>query len=347
MSTPLELGSADPSVLAAATDGWGARLRRGARHHLARRLLGALVTLVGVSILVFIVLHVVPGNQITASLGTETGVLTPAQRSALEHYYGVDRSLPAQYLSWLWSILNGNLGYSLTSGQSVASLTASALPVTLELAVLATLFGSITGVVFGLLAASRPNSVRDTVSQGVGLFGLAVPSFVLATAIVTVLADKLHYFPNGGDYRTPLENPWTNFQQMVFPALVLGIGVAAPVMRTTRSAVLEVSSKDFVRSARGKGLSPARVLVRHVLHNAAIPIVTITGIQFGYLLGGAVIVEQIFALPGLGRQVLTAIQQREYATVQSTVLVIAAAFVLVNLLTDLLYRRLDPRVRAS
>lgn len=346
MSTSPDLGSADPAVLAAA-EGWGGRLRRGARHRLARRFAGALLTLVGVSVLVFVVLHVIPGNQITASLGTETGILTPEQLKALEHYYGIDRSLPAQYFSWLGSILTGNLGYSLTSGQSVASLTASALPVTLELAVLATLIGSVGGILFGLLAASKPNSIRDTISQGVGLSGLAVPSFVLATTIVTVFADRLHYFPNGAEYRTPLEDPWLNLQQMIFPALVLGFGVAAPVMRTTRSAVLEIASRDFVRTARGKGLSPRRIAVRHVLHNALIPIVTITGIQFGYLLGGAVIVEQIFALPGLGRQVLTAILQREYATVQSTVLVIATAFVLVNLLTDLLYSRIDPRVRAT
>jgi peptide/nickel transport system permease protein len=306
-----------------------------------------LLTLLGVSVIVFIVLHVIPGNQITASLGTETGVLTPEQLKALEHYYGIDRSLPAQYLSWIGSVLTGNLGYSLTSGQSVASLTAAALPVTLELAVFSTVIGSVVGVLFGLLAASRPNSLRDTVSQGVGLSGLAIPSFVLATTIVTVLADRLHYFPNGAEYKTPLEDPWMNLQQMIFPALVLGFGVAAPVMRTTRSAILEVTSRDFVRTARGKGLSRRRIVVRHILHNALIPIVTITGIQFGYLLGGAVIVEQIFALPGLGRQVLTAILQREYATVQSTVLVIATAFVLVNLVTDLLYRWIDPRVRAS
>jgi peptide/nickel transport system permease protein len=344
VSTELEFRSPEPAV-AAAPVGVADRLRRGVRHPLVGRLVGAVLTLVGVSILVFVVLRIVPGNQITASFGTESGVLTPSQRHALEHYYGIDRSPLAQYFSWLGSILSGNLGYSLTSGQSVASLTASALPVTVELAVLATIAGSLGGVLVGLVAASRPNSVRDTVSQGIGLFALAVPGFVLATTIVTVFADKLHYFPNGADYETPLEDPWMNLQQMMFPALVLGIAVAAPVMRTTRSAVLEVSSRDFVRTARGKGIAPHRVVLRHVLRNALIPIVTISGIQFGYLLGGAVIVEQIFALPGVGRQVLTAILQREYATVQSTVLVIAAAFVLVNLLTDLLYRWIDPRVR--
>ncbi len=321
------------------------RLGRLYRHRLLRRLVGSLLTLVGVSILVFIVLRVVPGNEISAQFGTETGVLSHAQKVALEHYYGIDQPLWQQYYSWISSVLQGNLGISLSTGAAVSSMTASALPVTVELALLATIIGSVAGVLLGVAAASRPNGIRDTTGQSIGLLGLSVPSFVLATAIVTIVATKFNYFPNGGDYRKPWQDPWTNFQQMIFPAAVLGFGLAAPVMRTTRSAVIEVSSRDFVRTARGKGLHPRRIAIRHVLHNALIPIVTIVGIQFGYLLGGAVIVEQIFALPGLGRQVLNAIGEREYAVVQSTVLVIAAAFVLVNFLTDMLYQRIDPRVR--
>lgn len=321
------------------------RFGRLARHRLLRRLAGSLLTLVGVSILVFVVLRVVPGNEIDAQFGTESGVLDHAQKIALEHYYGIDQPLWEQYFSWIGSVLQGNLGISLSTGASVSSMTASALPVTVELALLATILGSVAGVLLGVLAASRPNGLRDTTGQSIGLLGLSVPSFVLATALVTIVADRFNYFPNGGDYAAPWHDPWTNVQQMVFPAAVLGFGLAAPVMRTTRSAVIEVSSRDFVRTARGKGLDPRRIALRHVLHNALIPIVTIVGIQFGYLLGGAVIVEQIFALPGLGRQVLSAIGGREYAVVQSTVLVIATAFVLVNFLTDLLYGRIDPRVR--
>jgi peptide/nickel transport system permease protein len=321
------------------------RLPRLLRHRLVLRLAWSVLTLVGVSILVFIVLRVVPGNQIDAAFGTEAGALTSAQRHALEHYYGIDRSLWAQYFSWMGSVLSGNLGLALNTHVSVTSMTGHALPVTLELAVLSTFLGTLAGILLGVLAASRPNSVRDTVGQGVGLLGLSVPSFVLGTAIVTIVASRFNYFPNGGDYRAPWQDLSKNLQQMLFPALVLGFAVLAPVMRTTRSAMIEVASRDFVRTARGKGLSPARVLARHVLGNALIPIVTMVGIQFGYLLGGAVIVEQIFALPGVGRQVYQAIQDREYAVVQSTVLVIATAFVIVNFLTDLLYRRIDPRVR--
>lgn len=321
------------------------RVPRFLRHWLAARLAWSIVTLLGVSILVFVILRVVPGNQIDAAFGTEAGTLTPAQHAALAHYYGIDRSLWSQYFSWIGSVLTGNLGLALNTHLSVSSMTGHALPVTVELAVLSTFFGTIAGVALGLLAASRPNGVRDTVGQSIGLLALSVPGFVLGTAIVTIVAAKFNYFPNGGEYRTPWQSLSQNVQQMLFPALVLGIAVAAPVMRTTRSAMIEIASRDFVRTAYGKGLSPARVLLRHVLGNASIPIVTMVGIQFGYLLGGAVIVEQIFALPGIGRQVYQAIQDREYAVVQSTVLVIAAAFVLVNLLTDLVYRWIDPRVR--
>ena len=314
---------------------------------MARRLAGALLTLVGVSLLVFFVLRVIPGNQITASLGTESGVLTAEQLASLRSYYGLNQPLPLQYLDWLANVCTGNLGLSLRSGQSVSAMTAASLPVTLELAVLATGFGFVLGVALGMLSASKPNSARDALGQGVGLLALAIPSFVFASALVSYIAAKFAYFPNALPYATPWEDPLLNIQQQMFPALVLGFGVAAPVMRTTRSAIIEVSSLDFVRTARGKGVSPRQVAFRHVLRNAMIPIVTATGIQFGYLLGGAVIVEQIFALPGIGRQVLNGILQREYAVVQSSVLIIAVAFVVVNLLVDVLYRRIDPRVRAE
>ncbi len=321
------------------------RMPRFYRNWLVARIGWSVVTLFGVSILVFVVLRVIPGNQIEAAFGTEAGALTPAQHTALAHYYGMDRSPLSQYFSWMGSDLTGNLGVAHNTHQTVWSMTKSSLPVTLELAVLSTLLGTVIGVLLGLLAASRPNAVRDTVGQSFGLLALSIPSFVLGTAIVTIVASKLNYFPNGGEYRAPWEDLGENLQQMLFPSIVLGIAVAAPVMRTTRSAMIEISSRDFVRTAQGKGLSPTRVLFRHVLGNALIPIVTIVGLQFGYLLGGALIVEQIFALPGLGRQVYQGILDREYAVVQSTVLIIATAFVLVNLLTDLLYRRIDPRVR--
>jgi peptide/nickel transport system permease protein len=313
--------------------------------YVLRRLAGSLSTLFGVAVLVFFVLRLLPGDEITASLGTEAGALTPAQREALEEYYGLDRPIVVQFFTWLGNVLTGNLGVSRSSGASVSSLIAEALPVTLELAVLSIVIGILLGVSIGVFAASRPGSPLDAVGQGFGLLGLATPEFVTASALVAVLAAWFSYFPSAGDYVGFFEFPLQNLQQQFFPALVLGISLAATIMRTTRSAYLEAAGQDFVRTAKGKGLSSSRVRWRHVLHNALIPIVTIAGILFGYLLGGTVIVEQIFGLPGLGQLVLTGIFQREYAIVQSTVLIVAAAFVLVNLIVDLLYAMIDPRVR--
>jgi len=317
------------------------------RHTLVRRLLTAVATLFGVAVVVFVMLRAIPGSQITANLGIESAALTPAQKASLEAYYGIDRPLVIQFFSWIGGLFTGNLGWSSRAHMSVATLTAQALPVTLELALLTIVLSLVIGVPLGMLSASKPNSARDAAGQVVGLAGLSIPAFLLATALLSALSAWLHWNPNGAGYVTPGKDLALNLQQMVLPALTLAFGIAAPIMRTTRSAVLEIRSEDFVRTARAKGVPPRRLQVRHVLRNALVPIVTMTGLQFGYLLGGAVVVEQVFSLPGIGRQVLLGIQQKEYATVQSTVLVIALAFVVVNLLTDALYRLIDPRVRAA
>jgi peptide/nickel transport system permease protein len=312
-----------------------------------RRIAAAALTLFGVAVFVFIMLRAIPGSQITAGLGTEAAALTPAQKLSLEQYYGLDQPLFVQFFSWLGNLFTGNLGFSSRAQQSVLALTVDSLPVTLELAVLSIVLAVLIGIPLGMLSASRPNSTRDAFGQVVGLAGLSIPAFLLGTTLLSVLASSFGYNPNGQTFATLLTNPLLNLQQMLLPALVLGFGIAAPIMRTTRTAVLEVRSNDFIRTARAKGVPPRRLQLRHVLGNALVPIVTMTGLQFGYLLGGAVVVEQIFSVPGIGRQVLLGIQQKEYATVQSTVLVIALAFVIVNLMTDLTYRLIDPRVRAS
>lgn len=309
------------------------------------RLLSVLTTLFGISLFVFLVLRVIPGDTITSSLGIETGALTPEQIDSLRQYYGIDQPIVGQYLSWMSSFLQGDLGFSYSTGAPVLQLTKSALLVTMELALLGTVLGVFIGISIGMFSARKPGSFRDFAGQFFGLLALAVPGFVLSTTIVTVMANKFQYFPNGNEYMSPFEDLWMNLQQMLFPSLVLGIAVAAPVMRTTRSALLETVDKDFVRTAIGKGVSPKSVRLRHVLRNSLIPIVTMTGIQFGYLLGGAVIVEKIFALPGMGRQILDAINKREYATVQSSVMIFAILFVTINLVTDLVYRKVDPRIK--
>ena len=312
---------------------------------IAARLLSVFITLFGISVFIFIVLRVIPGDTITGSLGIETGVLTPEQIDDLKRYYGIDKPLILQYFSWITSFLSGDLGFAYSTGVSVLTLTASSLPVTIELALFGTISGVIMGIAIGMFSAKKPGSARDFFGQLFGLLALAIPGFVLSTAIVTIMANKFGYFPNGYEYMTPWEDLWMNLQQMLFPSIVLGIAVAAPVMRTTRSALLETVDKDFIRTAFGKGLKNRTVQFRHVLRNSLIPIVTMTGIQFGYLLGGAVIVEKIFALPGMGRQILDAINKREYATVQSSVMIFAILFVTINLVTDIIYRRIDPRIK--
>ncbi|WP_051266681.1 ABC transporter permease [Nakamurella lactea] len=308
---------------------------------------GALLTLFGVAVVVFLVLRVIPGDAITASMGIESGTLTEVQRASLEHYYGLDKPLVVQFFSWLGQVLTGNLGVSLISGQSAASLIGAALPITVELAVLAAVIGTAAGVLLGMFAASAPGRWRDGTAQTVALLGLAVPEFVLGAVVVAALASYFGYFPDTGTF-VPLTSSVTgNLSQMIYPALVLAVGFAANVMRTTRSAAVEVADADFVRTARGKGVPAGRIRSRHILRNASVPIVTITGIQFGYLLGGTVIIEQIFALPGLGRLLFTSIENRDYPLVQSSVLVVAVGFVVVNLLVDLLYRVIDPRTRAA
>jgi peptide/nickel transport system permease protein len=309
------------------------------------RIATVLTTLFGISIYVFIVLRVIPGDTITSSLGIETGVLTPEQIQSLREYYGIDKPLIGQYLSWITSFLSGDLGFSYSTGAPVWELTKPALLVTTQLALFGTILGVLMGVAVGMFSARKPGSARDFAGQFFGLLALAVPGFVLSTTIVTVMANRFQYFPNGYEYMTPVEDLSMNLQQMLFPSLVLGIAVAAPVMRTTRSALLETVDKDFVRTAYGKGVKRRVVRFRHILRNSLIPIVTMTGIQFGYLLGGAVIVEKIFALPGMGRQILDAINKREYATVQSSIMVFAILFVTINIITDWVYRKVDPRIK--
>jgi peptide/nickel transport system permease protein len=321
--------------------------RRVLQNSILRKAVEAVLTLVGVAIVVFIMLRALPGNQITASLGTEAAALTPSQLHALDRYYGLDKPLIVQFFSWIGNLVTGNLGFSAQAQQSVVKMTSQSLPVTVELAICAVIIGLVIGIPLGMVSASKPNSGRDAAGQTVGLAALSIPAFLLASVLLAVGARYLHFNPNGQSYATLFQNPGLNLQQMLFPALVLGFGLAAPVMRTARTALLEVRSMDYIRTARGKGAKAGRVQIVHVLRNALVPIVTMTGLQFGFLLGGAVVVEQIFAVPGIGRQVLTAINNKEYAVVQSSVLVIALVFVIVNFLTDLLYRVIDPRVRAS
>jgi peptide/nickel transport system permease protein len=313
---------------------------------IAARLAKAVITLVGVAVVVFIVLRLLPGNQITSSLGVNAGLLTKAQYADLEHYYGIGKPLPQQFGQWAGDLLHGNMGVSEQSGRSVTSLIGAALPVTLELAIAAMLIGLVIGVGAGAVAAAAPGRLADRGARLVALAGLGVPSFIIGSGLVAFLASVFHYFPSSEGFASLVSDPWLNIQQIFWPALTLGLGIGAAILRTTRGAMLDVARRDYVRAARGRGLSPRLVTVKHVLRNALIPIVTMSGIQFGYLLGGTVVVEQIFVLPGLGRLLLMSVTESDYAVAEGVTLVFALGFIVVNLLTDLLYAVVDPRLRS-
>jgi peptide/nickel transport system permease protein len=313
---------------------------------MAGRVGKAVLTLIGVAIVVFVVLRLLPGNQITASLGVNAGLLTKAQYADLARFYGIGKPLPQQFWQWASALLHGNMGVSDQSGRTVTSLIGAALPVTLELAIAAMIIGLVVGVGAGALAAAAPGRPADRAARVIALAGLGVPSFVIGSGLVAVLASVFHYFPSSEGFASLTSDPWLNIQQIFWPALTLGLGIGAAILRTTRGAMLDVAKQDFVRAARGRGLRPRLVIVKHVLRNAMIPILTMSGIQFGYLLGGTVIVEQIFVLPGLGRLLLTSVTEADYAVAQGVTLVFALGFILVNLLTDLLYAVVDPRLRS-
>ena len=311
-----------------------------------RRFGTMVLTLFGVSVIIFLVLRLMPGNALTSALGVSAGLLSHAQRVALDHYYGVGEPVVQQYSSWLHAVFTGNLGVSLSSRTSVASLVATALPVTFELAIAAMLLGLLIGVLFGVFGALHPGGVVDVLGQGVSVVGLGVPSFVIGTGVVTFFASIFHYFPSSETFAGLLSDPWLNIQQIFFPALALSLGIAAAIMRTTRTSMLEVMGQNYVRTARGKGLSRRTVIWKHLFLNAFIPVLTMSGIQLGYLLGGTVIVEQIFVLPGLGRLLVSSITDQDYPVVQSVTLIFAASFVAVNMLVDVLYAVVDPRIRS-
>jgi peptide/nickel transport system permease protein len=314
--------------------------------YLATRLIGAIPTLLGVSVLTFLFIRLIPGDAIAARLGTSTA-LTPDQLASLRAYFGLDQPLYQQYWTWLTSLLHGDFGYSIRTGRPVLVEITERLPATLELAAAATLIAVLIGLPLGLLSAMRSRSRIDVVARIGGLIGLSLPSFWLGTLIIVLFSLYLRWLPNTGGYVDFVRDPHGNLALIILPAVTLGVALAAATMRMTRSAMLDVLGADYVRTAWAKGLPRGLIIRRHVLKNGLIVVVTLLGIQVGQLLGGAVVVEEIFSIPGVGRMLLAAIVQRDYALVQGGVLVIAILFVLVNIFVDLLYGYLDPRIRLT
>lgn len=309
---------------------------------LVRRLLSTLAAAFALSALIFLLIRLVPGDAVTMWVGQE-GTMTPEVRATLRKMFGLTDPLPVQYLHWLTDVLRGDLGYSFRSRLPVTQLMGRSLPITMELAALAMLLSAAVALPLGIVSAVRRNTPMDVLARLLGLVGLSMPSFWLAVLLILASATYFHWLPSL-IYVSPWKDPIGNLGQMVMPVVSLGLPLMAVVMRMTRSTMLEVLSQDYVRTARAKGVAERDMLARHALKNAFIPIVTIMGIQLGRLLGGAVIVEQIFGMPGVGTALVSAIGERDYPMVQGTVLMMGLLFILVQFLVDLCYGYLDPRI---
>jgi peptide/nickel transport system permease protein len=310
--------------------------------YILERLLMLLPVMFGVSVLVFTMIRLVPGDIVDSMLGQE--VVTPEVRAQMRATFGLDRPLHVQYLYWIGGVLQGDFGVSLRNGQPITFLILSALPVTLELAVVTVILSCSIAVPLGVISALKRNSWTDLLVRVTGLVGLSFPSFWLATLFLLIASLVFHWLP-APIFVSPFQDLGGNLSQILMPTVALAAGLSAVTMRQTRSAVLEVLRRDYVRTARAKGLREQTVIVGHVLRNAQIPVITVVGLQVGFLLSGTVIIEQIYSIPGMGWLLLNGIYQRDYPKVQAVTLLLAVFFVLTNLIVDLIYVVVDPRIR--
>jgi peptide/nickel transport system permease protein len=297
------------------------------------RFMTSLVTLLGVVSLVFFLIHLIPGDPVEYILGDSA---RPADREALRAELGLDRPLPVQYADYLSGLIRFDLGNSLHSKQPVSALLLERLPATLKLSLFAFLLAILIALPLGVLAATRSGTFWDSGAMTLSLLGVSIPNFWLGPMLILLFSLWLGLTPVSG-----MDQPGS----VVLPAITLGVSLAAILARMVRSSLLEVLGEDCIRTARAKGVSEQRIVWQHALGNALLPVITLLGLQFGALLAGSVITEKVFSWPGIGLLLIDAIQQRDYPVVQGTVLLIAVCYLIVNRLTDLLYRVVDPRVR--
>ena len=310
---------------------------------IVRKLLFLLLTLCLLSALVFVLVRIIPGDVVNVLLGGEGGYF-PERIEAMRKEFGLDQPLSVQFFLWVKSFLTGNFGISLRSGKPVINDLLIRLPVTVELMVGAVVVALLLGIPLGVLAAIKRNTAVESFVQMVGLLGLSIPEFWWGTLLILGAAIYAPWIPTTG-YVPIFSDSIANLKAMFLPILTLGVISSAVIMRMTRSAMLEVLGAEYITVSRAKGLRKRDVLFRHALRNALIPVVTVAGVQAGQMLGGAIVIEQLYALPGVGRFVLDGVLGRDYPVIQIGVLAIALAFVLINSLTDILYAVIDPRVR--
>lgn len=297
-----------------------------------RRLVALIPTLFGVSVAVFLLLHLVPGDPARMVAGLDA---TEADLVLIRQDLGLDKSLPVQYLTWITNLFHGDMGKSTRSRNPVTYEIGLRMPATWQLTSVSIVLAVIIGLAAGITAATQRNSILDYASTVAALLGICTPSFWLGLMLMLVFAVQLHWLPTSG------RGDW---RHLVLPGITLGAGAAAIIARVTRSSLLEVLNQDYIRTATAKGLRARTVIYRHALKNGLIPVVTVIGLEFGYLLAGAVITETVFAYPGIGRLLVDSIGFRDFPVVQGILLVLSVQFVLVNLAVDLLYAWLDPRI---
>mgnify|MGYP001598530978 FL=1 len=314
------------------------------RTYLAKRLLLIVPTLLGVASLVFVIMRVIPGDVALLILGGDAGHIDRAQLAAMHQQLGLDQPWLVQYGTWLWGVLRFDFGTSLWTGQPVVEELLIRLPLSLELALLATLVSVLISIPLGMLAAVRQDTWVDYVVRVISIGGLAIPSFWVGILCILFLVIYFGWGPPL-EFTPPWVDPWANFQMMVWPVVTVGYRYAAVTTRMTRSTVLEVLREDYIRTAWAKGLAERVIVIRHALKNAMLPVITLIGTEFAFLIGGLVVTETVFTLNGVGRFVVDAVAHRDYPVVQALVFVIALGFVIVNLLIDLTYAWFDPRIR--
>jgi peptide/nickel transport system permease protein len=308
------------------------------------RVLYAIPALLGVTVIIFVALRIMPGDPVSIMFGTQATKIRPEDRAKIEADLGLSSPLMVQYITWLKDIGTGKLGKSFWRGDTVVDLIAQRGPLTVEIAVMAIILSWVVGIPVGILSALRQNSTLDYIARFFTVLFLAIPGFWLGAMIVLVLLLWWDYAPPLGVINI-WDDPTKNLQLALGPATVLGLAVSAYIARMTRSSLLEIIREDYIRTARAKGLREQAVVLKHALRNASLPILTLSGVLFGFLLSGTVVVEQAFNVPGLGKAMVEAFVMLDYAVIQNLVFLYSVVFIVINLLIDVSYAWLDPRIR--
>ena len=316
--------------------------------YIIRRILMALIVIILVTIMVFTAIRLLPGDPLIIFMGQNASIekMTPERLNELRHEYGLDRPPVVQYLDWVNGILHGNLGRSITYRDNVGTLMAQRFPITLHIGLVAFILGNVIGIILGMVSALRRGTWIDATATIVAYIGITIPVFWLGLLLMYVFGLKLGWLPITG-YISPFTDFWQSTRHIIMPVVCEMITGMAVIARQTRSSVLEVSRQDYIRTAWAKGLGERYIVVKHMLKNSLIPIITLLGMGIGIIFGGSVLVETVFAIPGVGRLLVTSVFQQDYVVVQSGVLVISSIVILSNLIVDISYGWLDPRIRYS